>query len=411
MSNPPRTSSRTSPRPSPKDSPAHPDPNTSSAAFLTARINLGKAFRADSPNFFLLLGVTIVLVVIGLVMVLSASSVDSFLKSGQFFGAFGRQAAYAAIGLPVMMVLSQLPLIFWRKWATIILAIGSVAQLLVFTPLGYESGGNRNWIDLGGFTAQPSEFLKLAIAIWLGVALPASIRRNGSSNWKVLLALVPVLVPIGFVLLGGDLGTVIIMGMIVIGATFFAGIDLRIVMIPVALGVAMVGLMAVTSPNRMARIFSFLSENCTDYTNACWQPLHGKWALAGGGIFGVGLGNSKAKWSWLPAADNDYIFAIIGEELGLIGAVLVLVLFVLLAVAFIRIMKDTVTPMVRITTGAIMVWLVGQAFVNIGVVLGVFPVLGVPLPLLSSGGTALIASLLAIGVVLSFTRSQSVAKR
>lgn len=411
MSNPPRTSSRTSPRPSPKESPAHPDPNTSSAAFLTARINLGKAFRADSPNFFLLLGVTIVLVVIGLVMVLSASSVDSFLKSGQFFGAFGRQAAYAAIGLPVMMVLSQLPLIFWRKWATIILAIGSVAQLLVFTPLGYESGGNRNWIDLGGFTAQPSEFLKLAIAIWLGVALPASIRRNGSSNWKVLLALVPVLVPIGFVLLGGDLGTVIIMGMIVIGATFFAGIDLRIVMIPVALGVAMVGLMAVTSPNRMARIFSFLSENCTDYTNACWQPLHGKWALAGGGIFGVGLGNSKAKWSWLPAADNDYIFAIIGEELGLIGAVLVLVLFVLLAVAFIRIMKDTVTPMVRITTGAIMVWLVGQAFVNIGVVLGVFPVLGVPLPLLSSGGTALIASLLAIGVVLSFTRSQSVAKR
>lgn len=411
MSNPPRTSSRTSPRPSPKESPAHPDPNTSSAAFLTARINLGKAFRADSPNFFLLLGVTIVLVVIGLVMVLSASSVDSFLKSGQFFGAFGRQAAYAAIGLPVMMVLSQLPLIFWRKWATIILAIGSVAQLLVFTPLGYESGGNRNWIDLGGFTAQPSEFLKLAIAIWLGVALPASIRRNGSSNWKVLLALVPVLVPIGFVLLGGDLGTVIIMGMIVIGATFFAGIDLRIVMIPVALGAAMVGLMAVTSPNRMARIFSFLSENCTDYTNACWQPLHGKWALAGGGIFGVGLGNSKAKWSWLPAADNDYIFAIIGEELGLIGAVLVLVLFVLLAVAFIRIMKDTVTPMVRITTGAIMVWLVGQAFVNIGVVLGVFPVLGVPLPLLSSGGTALIASLLAIGVVLSFTRSQSVAKR
>lgn len=411
MSNPPRTSSRTSPRPSPKDSPAHPDPNTSSAAFLTARINLGKAFRADSPNFFLLLGVTIVLVVIGLVMVLSASSVDSFLKSGQFFGAFGRQAAYAAIGLPMMMVLSQLPLIFWRKWATIILAIGSVAQLLVFTPLGYESGGNRNWIDLGGFTAQPSEFLKLAIAIWLGVALPASIRRNGSSNWKVLLALVPVLVPIGFVLLGGDLGTVIIMGMIVIGATFFAGIDLRIVMIPVALGAAMVGLMAVTSPNRMARIFSFLSENCTDYTNACWQPLHGKWALAGGGIFGVGLGNSKAKWSWLPAADNDYIFAIIGEELGLIGAVLVLVLFVLLAVAFIRIMKDTVTPMVRITTGAIMVWLVGQAFVNIGVVLGVFPVLGVPLPLLSSGGTALIASLLAIGVVLSFTRSQSVAKR
>ncbi|MBK5238933.1 MAG: FtsW/RodA/SpoVE family cell cycle protein, partial [Actinomycetales bacterium] len=228
MGNPPRTSSRTPARAS--------NASTSSNSFLAARINLGKAFRADSPNFFLLLGITIVLVIIGLLMVLSASSVDSFLQSGQFFGAFARQAAYAAIGLPVMMVLSQLPLIFWRKWAMTILAIGSVAQLLVFTPLGYESGGNRNWINLGGFTAQPSEFLKLAIAIWLGVALPASIRRNGSSNWKVLLALIPALVPIGLVLLGGDLGTVIIMGMIVIGAVFFAGVDLRILMIPVALG-------------------------------------------------------------------------------------------------------------------------------------------------------------------------------
>lgn len=412
MSHPPRTSSRRSSR---TDSRAQVTPplqtfSSASDSFLTARINLGKVFRVDSPNFFLLLGLTMVLTIMGLLMVLSASSVDSFLQNGQFFGAFGRQAAFAAIGLPVMMVLSQLPLVFWRKWALAILVIGSIAQLLVFTPLGYESGGNRNWINIAGFTAQPSEFLKLAIAIWLGVALPASIRRNGSANWKVLLILVPALIPIGLVLLGGDLGTVIIMGMITIGAIFFAGVKLRIILIPVTLGAAMVGIMAVTSPNRMARIFSFLSENCIDYTNSCWQPLHGKWALAGGGIFGVGLGNSKAKWSWLPAADNDYIFAIIGEELGLIGAALVLVLFVLLAVAFTRIIKKANDPMVRITTGAIMVWIVGQAFVNIGVVLGVFPVLGVPLPLLSRGGTALIASLLAIGVVLSFTRAPSTVK-
>jgi cell division protein FtsW len=203
------------------------------------------------------------------------------------------------------------------------------------------------------------------------------------------------------------LGTVIIMGMIVIAAVFYAGVKLRILLIPVLLGGLAIFLMAATSANRMARIFSYLSENCTDYTNSCWQPLHGKWALAGGGIFGVGLGNSKAKWSWLPAADNDYIFAIIGEELGMIGAILVLVLFVLLAVAFMRIVKDAPNDLVRVTTGAIMVWIVGQAFVNIGVVLGVLPVLGVPLPLLSSGGTALIATLLAIGVVLSFTRASN----
>ncbi|WP_281362534.1 peptidoglycan glycosyltransferase FtsW [Alpinimonas psychrophila] len=410
MSHPPRTSSRRSSRTGSRGQVTPPPSSSSVDSFLTARINLGKVFRADSPDFFLLLGLTIVLTIMGLLMVLSASSVDSFLQNGQFFGAFGRQAAFAAIGLPVMMVLSQLPLVFWRKWALAILVIGSIAQLLVFTPLGYESGGNRNWINIAGFTAQPSEFLKLAIVIWLGVALPVSIRRNGAANWKVLLTLVPALIPIGLVLLGGDLGTVIIMGMITIGAIFFAGVKLRIILIPVALGAAMVGVMAVTSPNRMARIFSFLSENCIDYTNSCWQPLHGKWALAGGGIFGVGLGNSKAKWSWLPAADNDYIFAIIGEELGLIGAALVLVLFVLLAVAFTRIIKKANDPMVRIVTGGIMVWIVGQAFVNIGVVLGVFPVLGVPLPLLSSGGTALIASLLAIGVVLSFTRAPSTFK-
>jgi cell division protein FtsW len=156
---------------------------------------------------------------------------------------------------------------------------------------------------------------------------------------------------------------------------------------------------------------SFLNENCTDYTNACWQPLHGKWALANGGIFGVGLGQSKAKWSWLPAADNDYIFAIIGEELGMIGCLVVIGLFVTLAVAFIRIIRSANDPMVRIVTGGIMIWIVGQAFVNIGVVLGVLPVLGVPLPLLSSGGSALIMSLLAIGVVLSFTKEEKPLKR
>jgi cell division protein FtsW len=306
-----------------------------------------------------------------------------------------------------MMFVSQLPIVFWRKWALTILVIGSLAQLLVFTPLGYASGGNRNWIDIGGITAQPSEFLKIAIALWLGLTLPKSIQRNGANNWRALMPVIPALIPVFLVLLGGDLGTVIIMGMIVIGAVFFSGVSLRVLSIPVLLGGAMVGLMAVTSPNRMARIFSFLSENCTDYANSCWQPLHGKWALAGGGIFGVGLGNSKAKWSWLPEAENDYIFAIIGEELGLIGAVLVLVLFVLVAIAFLRIIKDAAEPMVRITTGAVMVWIIGQAFVNIGVVLGVFPVLGVPLPFLSSGGTALISTLLAVGVVLSFTRASN----
>jgi cell division protein FtsW len=161
---------------------------------------------------------------------------------------------------------------------------------------------------------------------------------------------------------------------------------------------------AFATGSRQNRIGSYL-EGCTsDATQSCWQTIHGWWALASGGIFGVGLGNSKAKWSWLPEADNDFIFAIIGEELGLIGAILVLVLFIVLAVSFVRIIRANSDPFARIATAAVMVWLVGQAFVNIAVVLGILPVLGVPLPLISAGGSALVTSLIGIGIVLSFAR-------
>jgi cell division protein FtsW len=178
--------------------------------------------------------------------------------------------------------------------------------------------------------------------------------------------------------------------------------------VPLLIGVGAAIVLAVVSPNRMTRIMSFLNESCTqlsgEISSSCWQPLHGTWALANGGILGVGLGNSKAKWSWLPAADNDYIFAIIGEELGLIGCIVVLGMFILLAFAFLRIMRSATTVQAKVSTAAVMVWIIGQAFVNIAVVLGVFPVLGVPLPLISAGGTALLTTLVAIGIVLSFAR-------
>jgi cell division protein FtsW len=147
-------------------------------------------------------------------------------------------------------------------------------------------------------------------------------------------------------------------------------------------------------------------NGCTaaDYSGYCWQVQHADWALAAGGLFGKGLGNSTAKWLWLPEADNDFIFAIIGEELGLIGAIVVLVLFIVLAICFVRVIRSTKDSFARIATSGVMIWVIGQAFVNIAVVLGVLPVLGVPLPLISAGGSALISTLLAIGVVLSFAR-------
>ncbi|PPF35849.1 putative lipid II flippase FtsW [Rathayibacter sp. AY1A2] len=376
----------------------------------SARIVLSKVFASHSPNFYLLFGTTLFLVLFGLTMVLSSSSVTSYVSSDDSFGGFLRQGGFALLGIPMMLVVSRLPLGVWKRVTPILLIAGCVLQCLVlFTPLGDSVGGNRNWIRLGAFSMQPSEIIKLALALWLGLLLAR--RYRSPKDWKD--ALIPVLIvggaAIGLVLIGGDLGTVVIMAGIVLAALFYANVQMKVLVPIVVVGAIGAVLFAVSSDNRLTRIMSFLGDcsNVEEYQNSCWQPVHGTWAMASGGIFGVGLGNSKAKWSWLPAADNDYIFAIIGEELGLIGAIVVLALFVVLAVAFFRVIHASSDPFVRISTGAIMVWLIGQAFVNIGVVLGVLPVLGVPLPLISSGGTALLSSLLAIGVVLSFARTQT----
>lgn len=413
MANPPRTSSqgrRPAHVPIRSRQAAPPPPQQKSKGLLATRINLGKSFNAESPNFYLLAGVTLLTVVIGLIMVLSASAVDSFLQEGGFFVGFMKQAGSAVVAIPLMLWVSRFPLRFYRQWAMTALVISGAIQLLVFTPLGVESGGNRNWIDIG-VSVQPSELIKLTVAIWLGVNLPAIIERVGPYSFRIFISIFPVYIVAGLVLAGGDLGTTIIIFAIIMACVAFSGVADRVIVLPTLGAIFVVAFYVVTSPNRMNRILSFLNENCTDYTNTCWQPLHGKWALANGGIFGVGLGQSKAKWSWLPAADNDYIFAIIGEELGLIGALVIIGLFVLLAVAFTRIIRQAKDPLVRIATGGIMIWIVGQAFVNIGVVVGLLPVLGVPLPLLSSGGSALVMTLLAIGVVLSFTKTEKPIKK
>ncbi len=370
-----------------------------------ARIVLGNALHSENSNFYLLLGTVSFLVIFGLLIVFSASSIGSYLADGWFFGGFVKQAVFALLGVPLMLIMSKLPLVFWRKQIRTFIALAFLLQLSVFSWIGIETGGNRNWIAIGSLTLQPSELIKPVLAIWLGVKIPEAIDRLGTNTWEVLR---PVLVPgilMGMVLIGKDLGTVMIMAAIVMGCLFFSGLPLRILAIPAVIGSGVAAVAAFFSSNRMDRILSFLSD-CTDYANTCWQPLHGKWAMANGGIFGVGLGNSKSKWSWLPAADNDYIFAIIGEELGLIGCIVVILLFILLAVVFLRIIRQSENRMVRITTAGIMTWIIGQAAVNIGVVVGILPVLGVPLPFLSAGGTALLANLGGIGIVLSFARAE-----
>jgi cell division protein FtsW len=386
-------------RPTPAD--RHPAPRPAVAVVPVRRI-----FTAENRNYFLLLGTTLFLVIFGLVMVLSSSTIESYVADEGFFGRFARQGLYAVIGIPLMLLASRMPPRFWKRWAWPALMAGGALQLLVFVPgIGFGYGGNNNWIRIGDFTAQPSEFVKVALIVW--VAWMLSTKQDLLDDWKhAMIPVAPVAgVAIGFVMLGNDLGTATIMIMIVLGCMFFAGVRLRHLFAAVA-AIAVMGLVfAATSTSRSSRISVWL-HGCTteDYQGDCWQVEHGNWALAAGGLFGRGLGNSTAKWGWLPESGNDFIFAIIGEELGLIGATVVLALFVVLAIAFVRIIRSTRDSFTRIATGAVMVWVIGQAFVNIAVVLGVLPVLGVPLPLISAGGSALIASLLGIGVVLSFAR-------
>ncbi|MCR8671125.1 putative lipid II flippase FtsW [Agrococcus sp. HG114] len=368
-------------------------------------VRVRAVFGAPTLNAALLTGTTLFLAVFGLIMVLSSSSVESYVAGGSFFTDFAKQGAFAAVGVVLMLLAARLPATTWQRIAWLAIMLGIVLQVLVFTPLGFGANGNRNWLAIGPLSMQPSEFVKVALCVWLAMIMTRKQARI-HSFWQAWIPAGPVAgLSIGLVLLGSDLGTVVIMALLSFGALWFAGVRWWHLLLP-ALGVGLLAIPVVlSSPSRVRRVTAFL-QGCTDadYYSGCWQQLHGTWALSAGGLFGVGLGNSHAKWSWLPEADNDYIFAIIGEELGLLGAVVVLALFALLAWTMLRIVRQARMQMTRVVTGAAMVWLVGQAIVNIGVVLGVLPVLGVPLPFISSGGSQLIAALLVVGIVLSLER-------
>jgi cell division protein FtsW len=357
-------------------------------------------------SYYVLTGATALLLVLGLVMVLSSSSVESLAAGRSPYAVFINQAQFALVGLPLMWVASRLPVRVYRRIAWPLLGAATVFQLMVFIPgLGVAINGNQNWVRVGGFSAQPSEAVKLALAIWLGAVLAR--KRPLLSQWKhALIPAIPVAAAmIGLILVGNDLGTAMVMMMLVAGALFVAGVPMRVFGTAVAAAVAVAVPLAVLSPNRLGRLKALFGSNC-DVTNGCYQSLHGSWGLATGGWAGLGLGQSREKWSYLPEAHNDFIFAIIGEELGLIGTLLVLGLLALLAFAMFRVIRRHPDPFVQVTTGAIATWVIGQALMNIGVVIGLLPVIGVPLPLVSSGGSALITTMVALGVVVSFARTE-----
>ncbi|MGW9826357.1 putative lipid II flippase FtsW [Brevibacterium sp. CS2] len=365
-------------------------------------------------SYYLVLAATLALTGIGLVMVLSASSITSYAAGeGSSFSVVGRQAAFAVVGLLCMLGLSFVPLRGWRMIAPLAIIVGIALQVLPFIPgLGRTVNGSTSWVSIGGIQGQPAEFVKAALALWLGVFLANKAHRLRSLK-EMLPAVLVLMAVLGFILYGRDLGTGLIIMGLALGALFVGGVPWRHFLGALAMIGAVVALMVVTSANRMARVRAMLTGSDSaemDPLGQHWQSNHGLYALASGGWFGVGLGASREKWSWLPEAHNDFIFAIIGEELGLLGSVVVLLLFAALGYGLVRIIMRSRDRFVQTSTAAVFMWIVGQAVVNIGVVAGVLPVIGVPLPLVSYGGSALLATLIAIGMVLSFARAEEGAR-
>jgi cell division protein FtsW len=360
-------------------------------------------FQAESIYFYRLAGLTGFLVVYGLVMVLSSSSIDSLVANRDAFYVFSRQSLYAVVGLGLMLFVSSLKLPIIQNLVKAAVVFGFALQLSV-PFIGVTINGNTNWISIAGFSLQPAEFLKVALIMY--IAWFVSNREHELDDPKRVLA--PVLIvgaaALALVMLGRDLGTAIIIALIVFGTLAIIGAPLR-PLSQVFVAVAAAGILAaVSSASRMARITAWLNPGSASSDAFNWQYEHGTWALAAGGIIGVGLGNSKMKWSWIPEVENDFIFAVIGEEGGLLGALVVIGMFALLVSSLIGIMNRSNTTFGRVLVVGVIVWIVSQAAVNIAVVLGVLPVLGVPLPLISAGGSSLIATLGAIGLVLAIEK-------
>jgi len=373
-------------------------------------------------SYHLLLASAGLLLVIGLTMVFSATSVHAYATDGNAFARIAEQAGYAGIGLVAFWVCQRLPVRTLRTLGLPLLLLAFAlqglvnlvgllhAQEVIEQPRLGPVHANLHWLQLAGFSLQPSELAKLALVIWAADVLARKGPLAGRSG-EVLRPLFPVtgllLLMIGY----QDLGTMLCLLTLFVGVLWAAGVRLR-VFAGMALAVlAGIGLLVIAQrAYRVARLTAFLNPNC-DARFECYQAVQGRTALADGGWFGVGLGNASLKWGWLPEEDNDFIFAVIGEELGVIGCLVVLALFGVLAYTGLRIARRVPDRFRRLAAAGVTSWLVGQTVLNVGGVVGLLPITGLPLPFISAGGSALVVTLAAVGMLASFARAEPAAAR
>ncbi len=362
-------------------------------------------WKSPVLSYYLLAVSTGMLVLLGMAVVLSSSSIYSIRhEAGNPWTLFIVQVAALGLGMTSLVLGSRMPVKWWQRMGPLIL-LGSGVLLVLVVLVGEATKGNNNWIKVGPVTFQPSEIAKLGLALYLGAVL-ASFRHELTTVKRIMLPAGAVaLVVMALVMAGRDLGTTLVLLAIAASAMWVAGVPVRFfVGGGLVLGAVLTALV-IEGDSRVRRILVWMSPDC-DPTKECLQQTHGTWALASGGLWGLGPGMSREKWGYLPHADNDYIFAIVGEEFGLIGTLVVLVAFGMMVVAIHRIVQRHTEPYVRIAAAGLGAWIVGQAMINIAVVLELIPVTGVPLPLVSSGGTSLLMSLTAVGVLMAFARSE-----
>ena len=359
-----------------------------------------KADLWDVP--VMLLVTTLGLAIFGCIMVLSASSVTMISQGQSPFSQVSSQIMFLVLGVLAMAGITRIPVgVYHKKSVVYAMLVAALVMQLAVVVVGVEVNGNRNWLKLGPVQIQPSEFSKLAIIMWLAWVYS----RHGDISRSIWRTLFPSIYGVGalvlLIMLGGDMGTAMVYGFIFVGMMWLAGAS-RSSLLKIGGAFAVLALVGVlSSANRVARIFGIWGS-CTNAN--CDQANSGEVALTTGGFLGVGLGQSRQKYNYLAEAHNDYIFAIIGEELGLLGTLAVLLLYVGLVYCAVRIMLRTTDPLVRLATGGIMIWLTSQAIINMGMVSRILPVIGVPLPFVSYGGSSLLSSLFAAGLLLAFAR-------
>lgn len=365
-------------------------------------------FATPASAYYLILGSVIALSSLGLVMVLSASSVKSSRESGNSFSFVLRQALFLILAAGLAWVAMKLRYELWKPIAQVSLVLSCALLVLPqIGGIGKTVGGNTNWIGIGSFTLQPSEFAKLGLILWCALRLRIHDQKasEGIASNPATLIIPGFMLVMALILLGRDLGTAVLVTGIVAGILFISGLALKVFgLLAIGAG-ALFAALILPSANRMNRFSAFFDPFAEEnYQGVGWQQAHSIMGLASGGAVGTGLGSSKQKWGSLPEVHTDFIFAVIGEELGLLGTLATLGLFGILILGIFKVAINAQNSFDRYVCAGIGCWISVQVLLNIGTVISVIPVVGVTLPLISYGGSSLIATFIALGYVLGVLR-------